>query len=47
MEIPDADTRGRKGTEMTGQHLCALQDGEGYTVFYFLKYEFIYIRGND
>lgn len=31
MEIPDIDTRGRKGTEMTGQDFCALQDVEGDT----------------
>ena len=47
MEIPDIDTRGRKGTEITGQDLCTLQDVEGYTVFYFLKYKFGYVRGND
>jgi len=47
MEIPDTDTRGRKGTEMMAQDSKALQDVEGCTMFYFLKYKSSNIRGSD
>lgn len=32
---------------MTGWDLCAPWDVEEYTVLYFSKYKFSYIRGNE